>query len=387
MRPEIKEYNFDYLLNGAIDAAAKIADGTDKEYKRHLKYIPYFKDVVEPILEEGETGIIFLKGLSQYLNNVISAKERGNKVAITTFCFSPAIFYAMGIQPITLEIMTTLGAMIWKRGTFDYLDFGVEIGFTETSCSSQRGSLGAYLAGLGVDIDLIVCDSPGVCDTNANAFAFASAYLDKPMYQLNYPQTLMDDKTKQYHVDDYKELIKFLEKETGNKLEEDKLRMILKKIHRQDEILEEMEDLQRLTPNPMPPLYNLFLYAGRFIFAGTDEYTTLLETMLKTIRKNAEEKKSGLKSGVEKIRALFVYIDHYTVNLEFFKWLDDNGISHVGNILSRFYSENAPYRGDGDVSYKIDTANMDTMIDSIAQMNALMPMVRSIRGPYDAPEM
>jgi hypothetical protein len=39
------------------------------------------------------------------------------------------------------------------------------------------------------------------------------------------------------------------------------------------------------------------------------------------------------------------------------------------------------------MTYGIDTTDMDTMIDSMAQMNARSPMVRSIRGPYDRPNM
>jgi hypothetical protein len=60
------------------------------------------------------------------------------------------------------------------------------------------------LSGLGVKPDFIICDSPGVCDTNANSFAFASAYKDLPFYQLNYPSTLKEDRSAKYHRDDYR---------------------------------------------------------------------------------------------------------------------------------------------------------------------------------------
>ncbi len=38
-------------------------------------------------------------------------------------------------------------------------------------------------------------------------------------------------------------------------------------------------------------------------------------------------------------------------------------------------------------TYSIDTSSPDAMLDSMAQMNARLPMVRSIRGPYDGPGM
>ena len=41
----------------------------------------------------------------------------------------------------------------------------------------------------------------------------------------------------------------------------------------------------------------------------------------------------------------------------------------------------------GEEGYAIDTTDLDTLIDSIADLNSRMPMIKSIRGPYDAPHM
>jgi hypothetical protein len=57
-----------------------------------------------------------------------------------------------------------------KRGTAEFRDYCSELGFTETSCSSQRGSLGAYLCGLATSLDFVVYDSPGICDTTPILF-------------------------------------------------------------------------------------------------------------------------------------------------------------------------------------------------------------------------
>ena len=388
MRPEIKEYNFDWMLWTTMETAYKSALGTEKEFRRVLSYIPYFKGILDPIVSEGEPGVTFLKLAAGYFKNIITAHEKGKKLAMTTFCFSPAILYAMDTVPVTLEILTALAGLTWKRGAFDYLDYCVERGFTETSCSSQRGSLGAYMAGLGEEIDFIVIDTGGICDTNANAYSFASAYMDKPFYQLNFPAGLTDERTKAYHRDDYKALIAFIESQTGKKLDEDKLRVVLNEMSKQDEIIADLEEMECLVPNPLPVVYNLFIYAGRFMFGGSPEYTELLTSMAKVVRQNAEAGVSGIRSGQEKCRAFFFYIDHYTVNLRLWQWLDLHEISHIGGILSRFFSDNVHYtRGREEEAYRIETGDLETMIDSIAEMNARMPMVRSIRGPYDAPYM
>ena len=388
MRPEIREYNMDWMLSSIMMAASKTADGSEKEYLRLLEYIPYFKGILHPIVKEGKPGVTFLKMFSDYLHNIVTAHDSGKKVAMTTFCFSPSILYSMGIVPVTLEVLSTFAALMWRRGTADYLDFCTELGFTETACSAQRGSLGAYLAGLGAEIDMVVCDTPGVCDTNANAFTFAASYLDKPYYQLNYPQTLTDGRTSTYHLDDYKGMIAFLETNTGRKLDVDHLRGILNEIKIQDQLVAELDDMHRLIPTPLPVLYNLFIYAGRFMFAGYPQYTKLLTEMVESSTSRARAGQSGLRSGKEKLRAFMCYIDHYSMDLKFFDWMDEHGIAHLGGILSRTFRDESSYLAELPGSgYAIDTTSLDSLINSVAQMNARMPMIRSIRGPYDRPGM
>lgn len=249
MRPEIKTYPFDWTMGAALEHASKAADGTPGELRHLYRYIPYFKGVLGPLLREGEPGILFIKMLNRYLQNILNAHREGKKLAGTTFCFLPGLFYALDVVPVTLEILSALGGIMWRRGMADYLDYGCEVGFTETSCSSQRGALGAYLAGLGEPIDFLVCDTPGVCDTNANAFAFASAYLQIPFYHLNYPQVIGDDRSQAYHREDYKALIAFVEMQSGHSLREERLRQILQEAEKQDLLISDLEDMHGLVPN------------------------------------------------------------------------------------------------------------------------------------------
>ena len=70
--------------------------------------------------------------------------------------------------------------------------------------------------------------------------------------------------------------------------------------------------------------------------------------------------------------------------------LDANGICYQGNILSRSWARNAPHvaeYGKEEAAYAIDTTDLDSLIDSLAMINSRMPMIKSIRGPYDAADM
>lgn len=384
MRPEIREYNYDWLMGKTLKTAAKVPAGTQKETALTYRYIPYFKGVAKSFIDAGPPGVQFLKLLSQYYENILTARDQGKMIAATTFCNTPAILYAMDIVPATFEVLTAIGCLVWKRGMFDYMDYCCEVGMPETSCSSQRGALGASLAGLSEKIDFVICDTPGVCDTNANAFAFASAFMDKPFYQLNYPSVIGDSRSQKYHIDDYKQMIEFIEQQSGKKLDYDRLAEVLKEVDKQDALTSDMEDMLLLAPTPIPPIFNLMLYASRFCFSGNKEYTKLLEVMVDTAKNRAAAGVPGLSAGVENLRAFMCYIDHYTVDMNFYNYFEERGIAHTGSILTRNFREGNKYAADlpGN-SYGVDISSPDAMLDSIAQMNARMPMVRSIRGPYD----
>jgi benzoyl-CoA reductase subunit B len=388
MRPELKEYNYDWMMGKTLEAAANVPSGTRKETDLAMKYLPNYQGVADTFFNSGDPGIQLLHLLTQYFENILTARKKGKKIAVTTFCQTPAIFYAMDVVPVTFEILTALGGLIWKRGLFDYMDYCCEVGMTETSCSSQRGAMGAYLARLGEEIDFVVCDTPGVCDTNANAFSFAATYLDKPFYQLNYPSTLGDRRSEKYHLDDFKEMICFLENHTGQKMDYDRLAEILEEVERQDELIGELEDMYMLAPVPIPPLFNLAMYAGRFTFCGHKAFTQLLASMHAWAETRAQKGLSGLKSGKERLRVYMCYIDHYTVDMNFWNYLEDRGIASLGSILTRNFRDVNTYTqrlpGSG---YHVDVSSPESMIDSIAQMNARLPMARSIRGPYDKKNM
>jgi hypothetical protein len=388
MKRETKEYNFDWNFWTILENASKTCDGTRKEYETLLPYVYHYKDVLDKFVRQDEAGILFLKMIAQYTKDCITAREQGKKVSMVTFCLAIPILFAFNIQPIALEVWSVMGTIVLKRGTAEFLDYCCELGFTETSCSAQRGALGAYLSGLGVKPDFIICDSPGVCDTNANSFAFASAYLDLPFYQLNYPSTLTEDRSERYHREDYKGLIKFLEEQTGEKLDEDKLREIIRETRKQDELAAEIFEMLRLKPSPIPAVYDLLLYGGKFMMGGLPQYTELLEAMVKKAKENVQKGIAGTTSGTEKTRGMFCYIDHYTQDARMWEFLESRDISHLGSLLFGFWQHGMPYTiGRESETYSIDDSSLDSMIDSLAMMNSRMPMVKQIRGPYDMPHM
>src|SRR4030042_718101 len=123
MRPELREYKFDWMLWSAFAAASKLKNGTDKEYRHMMKYIPYFSGTVGALLDAGETGPLFLECVAKYYENFITARDKGKHTAVTTFCFSPSILYAMDVYPICFEIVSVCQTFAYKRGSAEFLDY------------------------------------------------------------------------------------------------------------------------------------------------------------------------------------------------------------------------------------------------------------------------
>jgi hypothetical protein len=388
MKRETREYNYDWDIWTILENAAMVCDGTPKEYRSLLSLIPHFGTALDAFMKQGEPGVLFIKLLAKYIRRCLTAGGEGKKTVLTSFSMATPILYALDIVPICLEAFTIFGTVVLKRGTSEFLDYCCELGFTETSCSSQRGALGAFLSGLATRPDMIVCNSPGWCDSNANSYSFASAYLDIPFYQLNYPSEVSGKRSAAYHRQDYRNLIAFLEGHSGNRLDLDMLRDIIDETIRQDELINDLCDLQMLVPNPVPNIYDLMIYGAKSCMNGRPELTEVLESMVRHAKANAANGASGNSTEYEKARGLFCYIDHYTTDARLWDWLDRNGISHLGSILCRYWQADASYAvGRGDEAYRVEKGSLDGMIDSLADMTARMPMVKQIRGPYDAPQM
>lgn len=388
MRRKFAEYNYDWMLYSVLDLAAKTKAGTSKEYEILASAIPYFRSSLEVLLDAGKPGLGLILICREHLEKVLTAHQRGKKLCISTFCFSPPILHAFDVVHICAEAFSVLGTLLYPRGVGEYADYCTEVGYSETACAAQRGALGAFLAGLTEVPDFVVCNTPGVCDTNAHAYSFIASYLNIPFYQLNYPPELTAVRSRDYHRADFRHLITFLEDQTGNSMNADVLRQTILEIEKQDRLVNDILDLQRLVPSPVPSISGLFIYAGKFLASGLPTYTKLLEDILDTALANAKRGIAGTPSGQERTRLMFMYLDHYNPKFEYWSWMNESDISSMGAVLDVFWSPGAPYaHGQEDQSYRLDVSGVDQMIDSMADQTSRMPMTKQIRGPYDAPNM
>ena len=387
MRPEMYEYQYDWMIANSIRIIKRAMNNSEKELEEMLKYMPYFRDSVSVLLGQGEVSKAFIRLIDTWTDLYFyNAEKIGYKRVMTTFIMNPVLFHAMKIAPLNCELITIFGNAFYLRGSFDFMDHCIAEGFTETSCSAQRATLGAYLAGLAKPFDMVLINSTGTCDANANAFAFLANRLKKPLYAMDFPHRIPGEEESDYTLKDMKAMIAFVEHHTGRTVDYERLGELLTTVGKQEEMIVEIQELMRAVPCPVPALCNFMLYVGHLIGMGLPEYTEMLRAILEMGKRNLEAGRAGTASGKERARIYAIYIDHYCTKLDYWKWFDEMELSHLGGIPCATFYEDQPYlKGNEEMGWGVDTSSPEGMIRTVAELGARQPMARSIRGPYDAP--
>ena len=390
MRQALKEFNWDWQLWAAMDSAAKLENGTRKEQEVLLSFLDKdMRDHMGGVLfAETPATRLLGKANAWTYHNLITARERGKKIALVTYNFSPAVLFAMDIVPLCLEGFSAFISMSFRKGMAEALDYCTEVGFPETGCSGQRLGLGALLAGMTEKPDMVLYSTGGVCDSNAAAYAFAAEYLDIPACQINYPGDLVGEEIDRYQIADFKRMLRFLEDVTGTKADIDRFKKILDEINTQDGLLNDAQDLASLVPCPLEPMDQVAISAANLFFKGLPVGTDIMRGIVEQGKKKAALGLPGNKE--ERARGLWCYIDHYCDKTKYWRAVSEMGISHVGSMLTDFFQPGAPISRGGKESqnYEVmDGTDMDSIIRTLTLQTSRLPMIKQIRGPYDAPHM
>ena len=389
MKKELMTFNYDWrLLVTFQNLQALLANSTPGELEAAFDILPRRANTFAMLKQIGQAMLYLIDATRLWLDDLVYAREKGKKAVLTTYCYPVGILQAFDCVPVNAEVLSAYGGLVFNRGLIDFLDHCVELGMTETSCSGQRGSMGAFLAGLGTPPDFCLANTAGICDSNANAFHFYTSLKDIPMYMHDSPPDLTGERATRYNRRDFRRMLTFLEEQTGRKTDWDRLAEVIREIQRQDDLINEIQQQMTCVPNPVPPMVQPIIYLLKFGFNGVAPATRVLEEMLRVSTENHQKGVAGTLSGQERARCLTSYIEHYTMDFRFFNFFNELDVSMLGCMLNYFFPKGAPYAaGREDQCYTMDVSSEEAIIDCLADQLAHMPMIKQIRGPYDAPAM
>ena len=340
---------------------------TDDEVEGMLYFLPddligTMKAFLNPRVRD--VGVEFLKTMGAWLDGAFKAKEEGKKVFLVPFNFVPEILHCFeGAWPITSEVVSTVGVTALDGQGERYWDYAMGLGLPDFSCSANMIEVGSALTETDFRPDAIVSDCLGSCDINSKTHEFLSRYLNIPLFFLEKPVDDTERGIKQYYRY-FETMIEEIEEFLGEKLDEDRMRAVIKEANRASELYWELWDLSKHSPCPAPNIFSLMVYAIRYSMWGTEEGTKAMAAMVDKTKERLEKKEYPAETEIA--RAVWSYTSYYFDMAGFFNWMEENGITHLGDGLDLVFPQ------------EIDTTSRETMIRGVAEIARNMPMTRQM---------
>jgi benzoyl-CoA reductase subunit B len=253
--------------------------------------------------EQKEASMVLQKEmLAGYFDEVATARERGKKVVYT---FVPGnlteLIRSFDLIPIYPEINALQNGM--RKRSDDYIAEAERFGYSEDVCTYVKCDVGMMLQGnvgpTGKPLprpDLLLLSYTG-CFVFMKWFENLKALYDCPAVMLHVPYQAEGEITpdmRDYVVDQIKtELIPALEKVSGNKFDETKLRDMLARSAKAEDGLVNALESARHKPSPIDAYFGAVYYVGPIFtaFRGTEDAIRYYDHLGEEI---AERVKAGL---------------------------------------------------------------------------------------------
>ncbi len=311
------------------------------------------------------TSLAFFKMLDAWMSEVRRVREEGGKVVLVPFNFPVEAIYAFrGAVPITSEVLSTLGVAALEGQGERYWDFAMSLGLPDNLCSANTIELGSVLTEKDLTPDAIVQAAVGGCDVNSKIHEFVSHYLGIPQFILEKP-TDNSARGRRRYLGNFLRLMRQLEEFVGEELDEGRVREVMERANRCTDLYHELWELHKHVPCPVPNVFALFLYGTRFTSWGKDEGIRTLEAMCQASLDIAAR---GDYLAEERARCIWVYTGYYFDFLGFFNWMEEQGVSYLGDGLDLFFPA------------QVDTSSLETMFAGMAESAWNMPMTRQVGG-------
>ncbi len=299
-----------------------------------------------------------------WLDNAFKTKRGRGKVFLIPFNFLPEVVHCFeDAWPVTSEVLSSLGVMALEGQGERYWDFAMGLGLPDSACSANMIEIGSALTDADFVPDAILSDCFGSCDINSKTHEFLARYMDIPLLFLEKPVDNSERGVKQYYRYFFK-MVEEMEEFLDQKLDEDRMRSVIGNANKASELYWELWDLHKFKPCPVPNLYSLFTYAARFTMWGTEDAVDIMQAMVDTAKERLE--KGEYPAEREVARSLWTYTSYYFDMGGLFNWMEENGITHLGDGLDLIFPA------------VIDLTSRETMLTGLAEIARNMPMTRQM---------
>lgn len=253
--------------------------------------------------EPRKSEVMYYQMLADYYTRLLNAREAGDFVAAHTVFFPSEIMYAMDIVPMHLETTSWMTALFLGEYA-DLLSAGAELGLAPEICSPHRGLAGAFATDALPRPDVILWSNM-VCDNTAKSGELLMKLTGCPGFFLDHPFQNTEGEMN-YLVEELADMVRFLEEQSGRKMDWDRLSESVARMDRQIELLREVGKLRQAVPSPFHPQGFLELLTIDYLFAGHPEATEYLETLRQELAEAVSQGKGAVPEERFRLMTLFL---------------------------------------------------------------------------------
>lgn len=312
-------------------------------------------------------GIAYLKMVAAWMRKAKEAKAAGKKVILVPFNFVPELIHAFeNATPLTSEVLSSLGAGATEGKAHRYWDYAAGLGIPDHLCSSSTIELGSMLEGNDFEADAIISSTAGACDANAKIHEFVANYLGIPQFILEKPVDESPRGVEQFRKNFYR-LVEQLEDFIGEKISTARLEEVAGYCNRAAELNDELTELKKNVPCPVPNIFSFFQYGCRFTMWGCKEAVDCLEVMV--CEAKARLSRGDYPAPEELARCAWLYVGYYIDYAGLFNWMEERGYTYLFDVLDLFFPEPIP------------AGSREEVLDGIMKAAMTFPMTRQMGAP------
>lgn len=302
--------------------------------------------------------------------NVLDAAKNHKPLMCTWYGNCQEILAAMGVV-----YYNPVFDLMFHLGLTDYADAKEcdRFNLDDKMCSLVRYAVYSMVNRLHPRPDCFVAMAEP-CDGQLmlhQAFAECDYLKGVPVYTID-PSYGHTDKDFEYVAKQLKEMISFIEKNTGAKYDVNKLREIVDETNKQYEIWAEVNELMRASPAPMPSFAvgDAFWALTQHLPCGDPRATALMGAVRDFAKANVEKGVGPVMN--EQIRVFWPYLNPLWGD-KLGQWLAEEWNA----VVVSSFQQMTPYE-------KIDTSTEESMLFGLARRAiAEVPMIRQGRGWVD----
>ncbi len=347
------------------------------EMARYISELEWFKFLREQTvatieIPEMQLQVKTLDSLLKMYGRIIDAVENDKPFLSSYYCLAPELYTAMNL-PYYMVMQTPFLASSVPYLLQD-IDAAEEMGLGNDLCTAIRLSIYYVEANLSplptCALNLLYpCDGAPLLH---EVIKRNKRWRNIPMFAPD-PPYYMDERSLNYFAGELRKMVKFIEKNTGRKLDLDKLKDTVECSNQMFRLWDEYNQLRRNVPSP-----HGWGIGGPQCFSQAWVYEAGTPQGVDWFKKLVEIAELNVKAGVgpvpeEKIRLFWFDLLPFGWVFEFLPWLE----SEWGAVMVMDMFANFPYT-------TIDTSSEEKMWLGLAKRNLFdSPMVRQARGVAD----